>query len=1212
VNSDIPDDRWPLTIPEAVLRNLERRPDSPAFVFLDSDGEPKEQLTYRELDEAARRFAAKLVAAGLTGKNAAMLFGAGPAFIVSLLGCAYARVVGIPLQVPRTAAALARVGGICGDAGTTTVLGPQDIHRDLLERFGGAPELADLRWVDAGGDGETGADMVGWADIEADPDALAMLQYTSGSTGNPKGVMISHRHFAVQAAEIDALWPCDRDSAVVSWLPTFHDMGLLFGVILPLWAGIPVYLMSPQQFIRRPRSWLEAISRFRGTHAASPDFGYELCVRRIPEDERQGLDLSSWRAAVNGAERVRWQTLRRFTEAFAPHGLRPHTVCPAYGLAENTLKVSGSSSDDLPRVLWADVAALRAHRVEPHDEAGAAVVPVVSCGRVEPGTRVRIVEPRTRVACTPGEVGEIWVDGPCVSRGYWRRPLVNQETFQARVVGEDEGRFLRTGDLGFLRDDELYVVGRLKDLLVIHGANHHPEDIEHTVEVAVPGLQLGAAAAFTVDSGSSETLVLAIEYGGLEGITPERLRDLAIDAVNAEHELPVGDLVLVRRGSLPKTTSGKIRRSACRDAYLFGTLAVAGEERPPRAPAAEATVLPAPVDAGVDAILHWLRDWAARRVDSRLIDERRTIPPHLVLDLGRSGLLGMQVPRKWGGLGLGVLDQMRVTEQLAAIDLTLASFVGVNNGLGVRPVLHHGGTDLHTRLLPGLATGRLLGAFAVTEVGAGSAVHSITATAVPTGPDSWRITGTKIFIGSAAWADVINTFVRLTDERGRPAGMAGFAVPADAPGLRVGAEALTMGLRGMVQSSVHFDGVAVTRADLLGEAGDGMTAARDTMMHARLMIGALSVGAMKRAIQLQLRYATRREVATGRLLDNPVTLLRMSTATAAAGAVEALVHGTAALLDAGGDVPEELFVACKALGPELLWQTVDGAVQTLGGRGYIETNVLPQLLRDARILRVYEGPTEVMLAHLGSSVANGGAAVMRLLTEHCDSADLAAELSLLVTPATAGSRASTADLDPAAVTQLTHHTLGHAAAYTLLVGMLRRAVAADPGLGYALLWAEERRRVACHAARHGQAELTGLVGAAEVTARVDAYAGAIGVPDQHPAGIDDRLDELLSIRDVTPPTVEDEAPAAPPTPDDEQGKYHTWLVDWVSTYAGVPSDTIDPALPFLRYGLDSIALLTLSADLEQRFSVSLAGGLFWDFPTIRDLTGELMARFEGS
>jgi alkylation response protein AidB-like acyl-CoA dehydrogenase/acyl-CoA synthetase (AMP-forming)/AMP-acid ligase II/acyl carrier protein len=1207
VNSDI-FDRWPLSMPEAVLRNLEQRPDHPAFVFLDDDATPRQSLTYRELDKAARGFAGRLVSAGLSGQNAALLFGAGPEFVVSLIGCAYARVAGIPLQVPRTSAALARVRGVCTDAGTTTVLGPAGIRREMHERFPGAPDLDGLHWIDA--DDPAGADPVDWTDLDTDPDALAMLQYTSGSTGSPKGVMISHRNFAVQAAEIAGVWQCDRDSVVVSWLPTFHDLGMLFGVILPLWAGIPAYLLSPQQFVRRPRLWLEAVSRYRGTHAASPDFGYDMCVRRVPEPERAGLDLSSWRVAVNGAERVRWPTLRRFTDAYAPYGLRPETLCPAYGLAENTLKVTGSAPDEAPRILWVDAAALRAHRVEPRDEAATGVVALVGCGRAEAGTRVRIIDPRTRIACAPYVVGEIWVEGPCVSRGYWRRAQVNQDTFQAGVVGEDDGQYLRTGDLGFLHGDDLYVVGRIKDLLVMRGVNYHPEDIEHTVEQAVPGLRLGAVAAFAVDTGSAETLVLAVENGGPDAVAPEHLRELAVGAVNAEHELPVGDLVVVRRGSLPKTTSGKIRRSACRDAYLCGTLAVVGDEQAPRVLVTEAPAEPQAGDPAVDALLDRLREWAARRVDSRLIDERRTIPPHLVLDLGRTGVLGMQVPREWGGLGLGVLDQMRVTEQLAAIDLTLASFVGVNNGLGVRPILHHGDAELRSRLLPGLASGRLLGAFAVTEPGAGSAVHSIAATATPTGTNSWRITGTKMFIGSAAWADVINTFVRLTDERGRPAGFAGFAVPADAPGLRIGAESLTMGLRGMVQSRVHFDGVPVTRAELLGDPGDGMAVARDTMTHARLMIGALSAGAMKRAIQLQARYAGRREVATGRLLDNPVTRLRLSAATAATAAVEALVHGTAALLDSGVAVPEELFVACKALGPELLWHVVDGAVQTLGGRGYLETNVLPQMLRDARILRVYEGPTEVMLAHLGSSVANGGAAVARLLTEHCEGADLAAELSRLVEPAIAGSRSSAAGLDAAAVTQLTHHMLGHAVAYTVMVGMLRRAVAADPSLGHALLWAEARRRAACYAARHGHADLAGLAGTAELTARIDAYATTIGVPDQSPGGVDERLDALLSTLDASP----EPARHAPVTvvaavPADEPGKYHSWLVDWVATYAGVPGGAIDPTLPFLRYGLDSIALLTLSADLERRFSVSLDGALFWDFPTIRDLTAELEARF---
>ncbi|WP_328723194.1 fatty acyl-AMP ligase [Streptomyces sp. NBC_00247] len=577
------------SLPEVLRLRARTRPDDLAYVFLRNGENPEQTLTYRQLDISARARAARLDAAGLRGKAAVLLYPSGLEFVSTLLACMYAGVAGAPVQVPTRQRGLERLRRIADDAGTATVLTTAAVKSDLEQRFGGSPELAGLTLVasdtfDAPAERPTdGSPGVEWSGPPAGPDDTALLQYTSGSTGDPKGVRVTHANFRSNVAETDQLWPCRTDSAVVNWLPLFHDMGMLFGVVLPLWAGIPAYLMAPEAFIRRPSRWLEAISRFRGSHTAAPSFAYELCVRDAADNGlAEGLDLSSLRVAANGAEPVRWDTVRAFTGTFAPAGFRPSAMCPGYGLAENTLKATGSREDREPTLLVLSAQALREGRAqpvaapqEPREEpaSSARTVHAVGSGTTVGTTTVRIADPERLTGLPDGSVGEIWVNGPCVADGYHGRPGETLRTFRARLVGEEDlGTWLRTGDLGFLHEDELFVTGRLKDVIIRKGRNYYPQDIEVSAESADPALQPNCAAAFSVDDGAAERLVLVVEAdgraqrdGGAEGLR-DRVRAAVLDGQRLEPD----EILLVRRGSLPKTSSGKVQRRETRRRYLDG------------------------------------------------------------------------------------------------------------------------------------------------------------------------------------------------------------------------------------------------------------------------------------------------------------------------------------------------------------------------------------------------------------------------------------------------------------------------------------------------------------------------------------------------------------------------------------------------------------------------------------------------------------------
>ncbi|AKZ60152.1 Putative Acyl-CoA synthetase [Streptomyces ambofaciens ATCC 23877] len=570
------------TLPELLRRRGQRQPDDTAYVFLYNGEDPRESLTYRELADAVDVRARWFAARGMSGQSAVLIYPSGLEFVRTLLGCMASKVTAAPVQTPRHLKDVERIRRIARDAGATTVLTETSARLELEDRFGNLEDLLGLTVLDtddpaAARDDVPGSVLRGPA---PGPDDVALLQYTSGSTGDPKGVVVTHANFLANVTETDALWPCAPEGTVVNWLPLFHDMGMLFGVVMPLWAGIPSYLMAPAAFIRRPARWLEAIARFRGTHSAAPSFAYEMCARVAAEGKAGGVgDLSSWRVAANGAEPVRWRAIRDFTEAFVPHGFRPEAMCPGYGLAENTLKVTGSDQDREPTAVWLSATALREGRAEIVDARTPGAVPVTSSGRTVPGTEVRIVDPGTSRGCPPDVIGEIWVNGPCVAAEYRGRPEASAETFRARLRDADgrpeDGRtYLRTGDLGFLHDGELHVAGRFKDLIIHQGRNYYPQDVELSAEKSVDGLHPNCAVAFAVERDEKEHLVLVVEADGrtVRAHGTESLRARVVRAVHDHHHLTVDTVLVVRRGAIPKTSSGKVQRRACRALYEGGDL----------------------------------------------------------------------------------------------------------------------------------------------------------------------------------------------------------------------------------------------------------------------------------------------------------------------------------------------------------------------------------------------------------------------------------------------------------------------------------------------------------------------------------------------------------------------------------------------------------------------------------------------------------------
>ena len=1564
-----------------------------AFIFL-QDGEIEaEKLTYKELDRQARTIAAFLQSIADTGDRAILLYPSGLEFIAAFFGCLYAGIISVPVSLPKRNRRNKRLESIIKDTEAKLVLTTTSVMNETEKVFEENRVLANLHCITTNNfDGDRADD---WQSPLINSNTLALLQYTSGSTGIPKGVMVSHGNVLHNSEYIKQAFNLSQSSVSVNWLPNFHDMGLIDGIIQPLYTGFLAVILSPVSFLQKPIRWLQAISNYQGTHCGCPNFGYDLCVSKTTSETRANLNLSSWVTAYCGAEPIRRETIENFTATFKSCGFQSQFFYPCYGMAEATLMISGGKVADRPIYTQVEAKALEKSRIVEVSIDAEKTKHLVGCGRARLDTKIEIVDPLTLKSCSEARVGEIWVSGQSVAQGYWNKPEATKETFQARLTNRKES-FLRTGDLGFIKDGELFVTGRLKDLIIIRGQNHYPQDIEKTVDKSHPSLRPNCGAAFSVEVKGVEKLVVVqeVERTHLRKLDSDEVFKAIDRAVWLEHELAIETIVLLKPGRIPKTSSGKIQRSACQQQFLDGKLqnilatsskrlvesevkgidfsllyfssneaeftdnkyqlllegakfadrhdfhavwiperhfhafgglypepsvlgsALAmiteririrpgsvvlplqnpvrvaeqwsvvdnlskgrvdvsfakgwnqndfvlspenyanrtqvmfdgietvqklwrgesvylpngsGEETEIRvyplpkqselpiwitcsggkeafieAGAIGANILTALlaqtveelaekialyresrakngydpnsghvtlmlhtfvsseidfvrqqvrqplinylqssvnlwqhsskktheltesepdellnyaferyfqtaallgtpssclsmvdrlkqigvneiaclIDFGVDAdsvisnldyldrlrklangisdrqiisevkdraidptepdryltrsekfsrpradeLIDWLRSYANERINSRSIDERRCIPPHIVLDFGNRGLFGLQVPPEYGGIGLSNEDTLRVVEQLGAIDQTLTLFVGNHNVLGVRPIMKYASKTVREQLLPQLATGREIAAYALTESGAGSNPRAISAKAIPNPNGGWLLKGAKIWSGSAAWSSVINIFVQHLDTNGQSIGISGFVVPQGVKGLRQGPEALTMGMRGMVQNAVFLDEVLVNSEQLLGEAGAGMKVAQDAMMHGRLVLAAGCVGGMKRCAQLTLRYSKRRLVSTGNLLNNPVTLVRLSDLTAAITALETLVFTIGELLDRGVTVPEEVYAACKTSGPEFFWQAADQLVQLLGGRGYIETNIASQILRDARVFRIFEGPTETLNMFLGSRIINKGEELYRFLCEELDAPEIAQWLKTSAEQIDEHfTSLKSSSFERYDVIRWAYVRTGELTTLAILLAAVCGANKrnASKSLDRALSWTKLQFEQKLKNILSGTPGELVASNADAITSQIFDYATKIGDLEQTSAGEDHKLDELLQCQtsevksqSESDPIVEFNTKKHENLSKNEEYKFlenntnTIYTADYIQNLiknrlaktSNIDVDSIEGHRAFVEYGVDSVMAVELVQDLQECLQHPLEATLLWNFPTIESLS----------
>lgn len=564
---------------ELLLYQSQHLPNRTAYTFL-KDGEVSSiSITYLELRQKVLALAADLQTRVTPGDRVLILYPSGIDFIIAFLGCLSAKVIAVPAYPPRRNQRLERLLAIIKDAEPSLVLTTQSLRESVntyLETLG----VTQISCYTTNHVSEELADH--WKPATLNRDTLAFLQYTSGSTGNPKGVMVTHGNLLYNEEMMKLAWKHDQTTVCVNWLPLFHDMGLIGSVLQSLYLGVPCILMSPTAFSQKPIRWLQAISDYQATTSGAPNFAYDLCVNRISPEQRAHLDLSSWKVAFNGSEPIRSETLQRFSKAFAESGFRAEAFHPCYGMAEATLMISGGLCDYEPIVNYVESSALEKNQILSLDLSHKNSRSLVGCGHTLLQQEIIIVHPNSRTECCLGEVGEIWVSGENVTQGYWQRQQETQEIFWAYIYDSDRGPYLRTGDLGFLdQKGNLFVTGRLKEVIIIHGRNYYPQDIELVAERSHPALRPHSGAAFSVEIDGQERLVIAneVERSYLRRLNVSEIAGAVRKAISEEFDLAVYTILLLRTNSLLKTSSGKIQRRGCRQAFLNKTLTVVGQDQ---------------------------------------------------------------------------------------------------------------------------------------------------------------------------------------------------------------------------------------------------------------------------------------------------------------------------------------------------------------------------------------------------------------------------------------------------------------------------------------------------------------------------------------------------------------------------------------------------------------------------------------------------------
>lgn len=1188
-----------MTLMHLLQQQAAQQPDKLVYHYLTASGDIEASLSYQQLDHDCRTLAQGLRQHMAVGERCLLLFPQGLDFIRAFWACLYAGVVPLPVYPPTQSQQSERLAAIVADANASAALTNQSFYAKCQQWLGnqqhsdGATLLTLEQLISANAPAD-----VAWLSSSWQANGLAFIQYTSGSTGTPKGVPIYQQALLSNLAHIRDGFHVQHGSSGAGWLPLYHDMGLVGNVLSPVFVDCPVYLFSAQDFIRRPALWLEIISRYRISTSGAPNFAYQYCIDKVSDEQLASLDLSCWQQAFCGAEPVSAATLQAFSRRFAACGFAAPAFLPCYGMAEATLFISGNKPlTHSARLLQLDAAALQQGQVIEQANGGKTLV---SCGYPAAGCSIKIVAPEQRQVLGERQIGEIWLASPALTPGYWQQPQLNAEVFNQQPLGEPDQGYFRTGDLGFIADGQLYITGRLKEMIIIRGRNLYPADIEQQVALAHPAINPHRIAAFAAPVGQGEGLMVVaeLERTQMRHHDPKLVWQALCARLSQQFSLAVSGGALLKPGQLPITSSGKIQRLACVtqwQAQSWNSLyhhAGASEQ-------ASARCL---------QLLDWLKQYGQRRLNSRQMDERRSLDPHLLLELGRRGFFGLNIPQQYGGLALAETDIMLLMQQLGALDVSVAAMLGVHLALGVTPILEHATAEQRQRYLPLLASGQMLAAFAISEPQAGSNPRAMHST-LQQQADGWQLSGNKCWIGNAGWAGLILVISQSQDSQQQALGLTATVVDTSLAGVEIGPEAMTTGMRAMVQNSVWFNAVKLASADVLAAPGQGFAVAQSAMHAGRLGIMAICVGALRRSCQYLLHYAQSRQLAAGLLIEQAPIQQWLAQGLIKADLLARFSQRLAQRRTAQLSVSTDLYSIAKCLAPEWLGQTLDQVMQALGGRGYIEDGLMPQLWRDARLLRIFEGPTESLQSHLGQRLWQQPQQLRQAFSE------LGADNAYASLLAWQQSQTTVAE-DKHQQSGRYYHS-GAVVAWQLLAALAEND--AEQAFIRQGLAEAQANATQTSVAAFTSAELS------DIAQQLEADVGPCGQHRvQPPYDIEARLpwqqggSQQQTSQQSNADTVPKVLAAAPSTAHSVPEPSRTtsaqaieqWLCQWLQAHLPATGTAVQGDSALAALGLDSIIAVECSVAIEQQWQFTLPLEWFWQVPTVRALALQLAQRLD--
>lgn len=1025
----------------------------------------------------------------------------------------------------------------------------------------------------------------------------AFLQYTSGSTSNPKGVVISQKNLFSNHLQLKEAFNTSSDTVYGTWLPIFHDMGLIGKILHPIFDGSTVHAIRPESFLKNPKKWLEMISEFKVDISAAPNFAYDYCIDRIRDSTN--LDLSSWKYALNGSEPVSLETMIKFSDKFGKNGFKFENFYPVYGLAEATLFVTSRPSKSNINILDIDLDELKNSKVVEKNNSTLVSKKIVGLGTDwGDNSKTIIWDNDKNKRCNNNEVGEIIISGNNCSIEYFR----NDEANAISSLDIDLINPIRTGDLGFINNNDLYVTGRIKEIIIIRGKNIYPEDIEYTAQEVSSQLIKHGGAAFSIEMDNQQEIILVQEVvknfkPNLEG---ESLSLLIREKITANFGINISNIIFITKGKLPKTTSGKLARNQTKNRFLDGFYDFDNHIYR--------------LDNSYNKIKNmstWIDD-EFTKFDFRLFDERRCITPNVALALGNNGFLGLTASDSLSkNKKLPTIEVMNFIRKISSIDLTCAALIGIHNGLVLAPLEKYGSLLQKTKWLDLLKNGRIFGSFALTESTSGSNPRSIQSKAIRTKENTWILNGEKIWIGAAGWSDITLFFAQSYDENNNYLGVTAFLVPTNVIGFSQGDETLTMGMRGIIQNAINLKDVEIETSHVLGEVGKGFEIVESTITFARLGVAYMALGGMERSLKLICDYSSKREIVGGLLITHPVVSSKIFEISIYIKSIKYISDKISSNLDLGINVPNELLSLIKAITSELCWDSIDNTLQIFGGRGYDEANSIPQMLRDSRLLRIFEGSSEALFEFVGHCLFEDNLKLFDFLKDNFDSGSDLFDTEFNIVKNKILQNLNESDTDKPSLVRLSNYTFGLWFSYFLLKISYQNTNTSIDSKNAAKLWFSHLQQnvLAEFLIKRKQINYIKNSGINEILNNTKN-----DLPNWNPMAskiknypnIDlEAIDVVSTVISVKENSNNSNLEKNNQNIKADAFQIKKWLSNWIINRKK-NLKTIDYDKSFFEFGLDSIDAAELVFSFETEFKIQIDPTVLWEFPTITKLSDYLV------